>query len=88
MLAKRRNGFKEKPTKQNTSLSISTEGSSSVHEEEFAVKNEKLELCRKFTELGHCPYGRKCKFAHGFQELRKDNSANFRYKTKECFTYC
>ena len=26
---------------------------------------EKSELCKKFMEKGDCPYGFKCKFAHG-----------------------
>ena len=31
-----------------------------------------------------CPYGQKCKFAHGQHELRKDKQQNCKYKTKEC----
>ena len=29
----------------------------------------KTELCQKFQNTGHCPYGYKCRFAHGKQEL-------------------
>lgn len=25
----------------------------------------KTELCKNFSELGMCPYGNKCRFAHG-----------------------
>lgn len=30
----------------------------------------KTELCQKFEEMGECPYGPKCQFAHGKKELR------------------
>jgi len=30
----------------------------------------KTELCEKFTSNGLCPYGEKCQFAHGEEELR------------------
>lgn len=52
----------------------------------FYIK-EKSELCKKFMEKGSCPYGYKCKFAHGSQELRQNNSQNCKYKTKECQTF-
>ena len=29
----------------------------------------KTELCKNFSEAGKCPYGRKCRFAHGVNEL-------------------
>ncbi|KAJ1932268.1 hypothetical protein EC988_009514, partial [Linderina pennispora] len=31
----------------------------------------KTQMCQRFTELGECPYGEKCQFAHGQAELRK-----------------
>ncbi|KAJ2200591.1 hypothetical protein IW144_000984, partial [Coemansia sp. RSA 522] len=30
----------------------------------------KTRLCQRFGELGECPYGEKCQFAHGDNELR------------------
>merc|ERR1719262_1761784 len=30
----------------------------------------KTVLCDKFVKSGTCPYGRKCQFAHGAEELR------------------
>lgn len=51
------------------------------------ARKEKLELCKKFTELGHCPYRNRCKFAHGSHELRKNNQQNSLYKTKECAVF-
>lgn len=35
-------------------------------------------------EFGFCPYEKKCKFAHGSHELRKNQQVNSKYKTKEC----
>ena len=29
----------------------------------------KTEICKKFQSTGKCPYGNKCRFAHGEQEL-------------------
>lgn len=48
---------------------------------------EKSELCKKFTEQGFCPYGSRCKFAHGSHELRQNHCQNSKYKTKECHTF-
>lgn len=30
----------------------------------------KTELCRNWTVLGRCPYGSRCRFAHGTDDLR------------------
>ena len=48
------------------------------------LNKEKSELCRKFMEKGFCPYQKKCKFAHGSHELKRNNAMNSKYKTKEC----
>ena len=45
---------------------------------------DKSQLCKKFVEQGYCPYERRCKFAHGLQELKKNYQANCKYKTKVC----
>jgi hypothetical protein len=45
---------------------------------------EKSQLCKKFVEQGYCPYEKRCKFAHGLQELKKNHQANCKYKTKVC----
>lgn len=77
-------------SKEASEASISTEGPDSPrqHECRRGQRNkEKLELCKKFTEYGYCPYDRKCKFAHGYHELRKNNTTNCKYKTKQCVTF-
>ncbi len=28
-------------------------------------KKHKTELCKTYSELGYCNYGKKCRFAHG-----------------------
>ncbi|KAI9004890.1 hypothetical protein CLU79DRAFT_672975, partial [Phycomyces nitens] len=46
----------------------------------------KTEMCRNWTEMGQCRYGRKCRFAHGHDELRTVQR-HARYKTEICKTY-
>jgi hypothetical protein len=36
------------------------------------------------VEHGYCPYEKKCKFAHGLHELKKNQQTNSKYKTKTC----
>ena len=33
---------------------------------------------------GYCPYGFKCQFAHGVEELQCNHNLNHHYKTKIC----
>jgi hypothetical protein len=47
----------------------------------------KSSLCKNFTEKGFCPYGSKCQFAHGPQELRINMEHNRSYKTKGCHAF-
>ena len=53
--------------------STSSEGIEERDEEMFMLKTNpakhKTELCKNFSELGRCPYGKKCRFAHGAHEL-------------------
>lgn len=45
----------------------------------------KTEMCKKWSETGQCPYGRKCKFAHGRHELNEKLLVNrSAYKSKKC----
>ncbi|OVA02584.1 zinc finger protein [Macleaya cordata] len=43
----------------------------------------KTELCNKWEETGCCPYGERCQFAHGIEELRPV-IRHPRYKTEIC----
>lgn len=43
----------------------------------------KTELCNKWEEMGWCPYGDQCQFAHGVDELRPV-IRHPRYKTQLC----
>ncbi|KAG7811544.1 hypothetical protein KL921_001810 [Ogataea angusta] len=43
----------------------------------------KTEMCTQFQEKGSCPYGAKCQFAHGTEELKKVKRAD-NWKTKLC----
>ena len=49
-------------------------------------QNYKTELCKKFQTKGYCPYGSKCRFAHGKEELNSKNTGN-NYKKKSCKTF-
>ncbi|CEP07735.1 hypothetical protein [Parasitella parasitica] len=46
----------------------------------------KTESCRNWAELGHCRYGKKCRYAHGDSELRTV-PRHTRYKTQICRAY-
>ncbi|KAL6295119.1 hypothetical protein ACE6H2_003261 [Prunus campanulata] len=53
---------------------------------ELEVYNQgmfKTELCNKWQEVGECPYGEHCQFAHGIEELRPV-IRHPRYKTEVC----
>ena len=68
--------------------SSSTSGSSTPRESpdnhpKYSNK-EKSQLCKRFMQNGSCPYEKKCKFAHGSHELRRNQQVNSKYKTKEC----
>ncbi|KAL0555875.1 hypothetical protein IC582_004376 [Cucumis melo] len=67
---------------------VSDGGSRKREEEatEFEVYNQgttKTELCNKWQEIGDCPYGNHCRFAHGLEELRPV-MRHPRYKTQMC----
>lgn len=47
----------------------------------------KTELCKGFSENGFCPYGNKCRFAHGRQDLFDKVIACKKYKQKECMSF-
>ena len=36
---------------------------------------------------GLCPYGNKCQFAHGTEELRCNTDQQMAYKTRYCHSY-
>eukprot|EP00826_Nyctotherus_ovalis_P014415 TRINITY_DN14018_c0_g1_i2.p1 TRINITY_DN14018_c0_g1~~TRINITY_DN14018_c0_g1_i2.p1 ORF type:complete len:126 (-),score=23.01 TRINITY_DN14018_c0_g1_i2:44-421(-) len=44
----------------------------------------KTELCKNWEERGYCPYGPKCRFAHGVRELNSKEKVNDKYKSKPC----
>lgn len=57
-----------------------------IEEENKFDPKYKTELCKKFQSTGNCPYGPKCRFAHGKEELiSKAQRAN--YKKKKCKSF-
>ncbi|XP_010938326.1 putative zinc finger CCCH domain-containing protein 21 [Elaeis guineensis] len=59
------------------------EGDGEVEVEAYSQGMAKTELCNKWVEKGWCPYGERCQFAHGIQELRPV-IRHPRYKTQLC----
>ncbi len=55
----------------------------SNEEMEDQESKEKTQLCYQWRETGKCKYGKKCKFAHGEEELRPIKKCK-KYKTEEC----
>ncbi|KXN68601.1 hypothetical protein CONCODRAFT_26430, partial [Conidiobolus coronatus NRRL 28638] len=43
----------------------------------------KTEMCNSFSETGICRYGKKCKFAHGDEDMRTV-TRHPKYKTQVC----
>merc|ERR1719320_1617834 len=44
----------------------------------------KTAICSKWKELGSCPYGEKCRFAHGLRELRKRPKRHKKFNYVTC----
>jgi hypothetical protein len=59
---------------------------SMIEEENKFDPKYKTELCKKFQSTGKCPYGYKCRFAHGKEELLS-KSQGLNYKKKPCKTF-
>ena len=54
-----------------------------IEEEHRKDPKYKTELCQKYMETGNCPYGIKCRFAHGKKELIS-KIIGINYKKKPC----
>ena len=72
--------FKNKNLNQ---ISYSKNYKKIIEEEYKKDPKYKTELCQKFMETGNCPYGFKCRFAHGKNELNS-KILNINYKKKPC----
>ena len=73
------NNKKEKNSKINLSKAL-------MEAEQKKDPKYKTELCKTFSETKQCPYGSKCRFAHGKDELFSKNKGN-NYKKKECKSF-
>jgi hypothetical protein len=65
----------------------STDSDSDRDEELLCPKTNplkhKTELCKNFSELGRCPYNKRCRFAHGVHELVQLPSAQS-FRKRRC----
>ena len=79
--------IKTENNKQNSQKIKKKKLSKSIMEEEKKKDPKyKTELCKTYSETGECPYGKKCRFAHGKDELfSKDIGMN--YKKIECKSF-
>lgn len=59
---------------------------SEIPENDSYDSKYKTELCKKFMSTGKCPYGYKCRFAHGKEELISKHLGN-NYKKKPCKSF-
>ena len=44
----------------------------------------KVELCKNYLENKLCPYRERCKFAHGLEELLRNEDLGHDFRTKKC----
>lgn len=65
-------------------LSSSTDPSTSYT---YVSSKAKKSLCKNFMANSYCPYGSKCQFAHGTEELRINSDSNRSYKTRLCYAF-
>jgi len=55
----------ESRSRQTTEEDSNSDRDDEVFYPKTIVAKHKTELCKTFSELGYCPYERKCRFAHG-----------------------
>lgn len=67
-------------------LLISLNNTNHIYKPKQTDEKFKTELCKKYSETGKCPYGMKCRFAHGKEELLSKKLCN-NYKKKQCKTF-
>lgn len=58
-----------------------------IYEEKKNDPKYKTELCKSYNDTGFCPYGNKCRFAHGKQELFQKENIPTNYRKKKCISF-
>jgi len=58
-----------------------------IEEEKKNDPKYKTELCKSFRDTNFCPYGNRCRFAHGKKELFCKNLDANKYKQKLCNSF-
>ncbi|KAL4494056.1 hypothetical protein ABPG72_016012 [Tetrahymena utriculariae] len=70
---------------KNPSTDCSSDSSDQAMKPKTDETKYKTEMCKNFQATGTCNYGKKCKFAHGKQDLVSKPIQNSKsYKTKTC----
>lgn len=71
----------------NNYRNFSENSDSFLKKENKTDSKYKTELCKTYSEKGFCPYGFKCRFAHGKNELIQKKVNCKLYKQKECHSF-
>ena len=71
--------------------------SNNYHDKPCLEVKSKTELCKNFVDGIYCPFGSRCKFAHGYHELKQRSLMDLKrqglvddidsYRTRPCFTW-
>ena len=71
--------------------------SNNYHDKPCLEVKSKTELCKNFVDGIYCPFGSRCKFAHGYHELKQRSLMDMKrqglvddiysYRTRPCFTW-
>lgn len=58
-----------------------------IYKEKSSDPKYKTELCKQYDKEVGCPYGNRCRFAHGKEELFGKSDKIFNYKKKDCNSF-
>ncbi|CAH6723473.1 hypothetical protein CLIB1444_15S02058 [[Candida] jaroonii] len=72
----------------NLSTEKNEETASNASDDKKPINTQlyKTELCGSFIKTNYCPYGNKCQFAHGENELKFVKRPN-NYRSKDCVNW-
>jgi hypothetical protein len=78
--------FEFVPTSSNYEIKETAENSAAPFEPEYK-KKEKTEMCKTWARGLNCPFGDKCAFAHGEEQLVKKTHVAKQFRMTLCKSY-